>query len=265
MYVSKHFCSSPHITQPPLPRHAPWPSALSWASSGPGPAPNNFHELTGVDLVLTDLSTRFYCADWEWSDLFSSLINGAATKAQLLRLTCSQLSFSAYIPSLGTGELSLGAGPDALLLKKPTCPLTVWFPGPTFTSPQSQFLFHKSLMPEKFSGHPVLFMVKNLSPLDNPSMNPITASPMRLICPHGDGVPVKLRETWHRPEHAYLTSQHTGSFSPHTTTLSEIARRFKSVDTHLVMILIMALIKLRKSLRDSGAITVIDSLFPRSN
>ena len=80
MHVSKHFCSSPHITHPPLPRRAPWPSALSCASSGPGSAPNNFHEITGVDLILTNLSTRFCCTDWERSDLFSYLINGAATK-----------------------------------------------------------------------------------------------------------------------------------------------------------------------------------------
>lgn len=105
----------------------------------------------------------------------------------------SQLIFHLWEP----GEHSPGAGPDALLLEKSTCPLTVWFPGPTFTSPQSKFLFHKSLMPEKFSGHPVFFMVKNLSPLDNPSMNPTAASPMRLICPHGGGVPVNLPETWH--------------------------------------------------------------------
>ncbi|KAI4538742.1 hypothetical protein MG293_011009 [Ovis ammon polii] len=47
------------------PKRAPWPSALSCASSGPGPAPNNFHEITGVDLILTNLSTRFCCTDWE--------------------------------------------------------------------------------------------------------------------------------------------------------------------------------------------------------
>lgn len=105
---------------------------------------------------------------------------------------------------------------------------------------------------------PVFFILKNLSPMVTPSVNSVTAFPMRLIRSHGNGDPVNFLAAWHKPARSGLISQHTGA-------LSKTGQRFISMSTQLVRILIMALIKFRKSLGGSGAGAITYSFFPRSN
>lgn len=85
------FLSSHH--SPPLPRHAPWPSTLSCTSSGPGPAPNNFHEITGADLVLT-IFLSDYTAQTGNGQIFShlSFVELPPTRSSFVWLALSSVS-----------------------------------------------------------------------------------------------------------------------------------------------------------------------------
>lgn len=82
---------------------------------------------------------------------------------------------------------------------------------------------------------PVPSLFGNLSHVGSPSMNPITASPMRLIHPHVNGTPLNSLAGWHRPTYTCLISQHIGSLSSCTRTLHKILQRFISMNTQLVM------------------------------
>lgn len=110
--------------------------------------PTIFHDVTGVDFVLTNMSTMFSC-----TDLAACLISPAVETppwASLMELPVRYSSFIGLVLRLFKAALpgnlvNLPWVPDSTYyFMKIHLPTHIWFPGPSASgSPESEFISHK--------------------------------------------------------------------------------------------------------------------------